>query len=117
MNNILRGNIYLVDFGESIGSEQGGVRPAVVIQNNAGNKFAPTVIVLPLTSKSKKSMPTHLSVGTAEGLVRQSIIEGEQIRTIDKTRLIKYIGTFNQSVMMKINRIIAVSLGLQLAIA
>lgn len=95
---IKKGEIYLVDFDDGRGSEQGGVRPAVVVQNDIGNKHSPTTIVCPLTSRIKKNMPTHVSLTTADGSVeRPSTVLCEQVRTTDKTRLLKKLGEiYNQ---------------------
>lgn len=117
MGNILRGDIYYADLSPVVGSEQGGMRPVVVIQNDIGNKYSPTVIVLPLTSQIKKYMPTHLNVNKDSGLFMDSTVEGEQIRTIDKSRLKRYIGTFPRDVMTEINKIVAISLALSLSTA
>ena len=90
---VKRGDIYLVDFGKAQGSEQGGIRPAVIVQNDIGNKYSPTTIVCPLTSKAKKEMPTHVHLSSYDGTVEKpSVALCEQIQTTDKTRLIKKLG-------------------------
>lgn len=89
-----RGDIYLANLDPYIGSEQGGTRPVVVLQNNAGNFFSPTLIVAPITSRSGKrpDLPTHYYVDSARGLDCPALVLLEQIKTIDKRRVIKYIG-------------------------
>lgn len=111
---IQRGDIYYADLGNAVGSEQGGTRPVVVIQNDIGNKFSPTVIVAPITSKThKKHMPTHVDVQPYEsGLPLPSVILLEQLRTLDKTRLYQYVGAVGGHAMEKINRALLVSLGI-----
>ncbi len=93
MNNdgVKRGQIYIADLNPVRGSEQGGIRPVVVIQNDAGNMFSPTVIVAAITAKDKKNIPTHVYL-KSEALFKESVALLEQIRTIDKCRLIEYIG-------------------------
>ena len=91
-------DILQVDFGETIGSEQGGVRPAVVVQNNKGNKYSPTVLVIPITSKIRKLyLPTHYLVHKTDnnGLDRDSMLVGEQLKAIDRTRIKYKRGSFN----------------------
>ena len=107
-----RGQIYLADLSPVVGSEQGGVRPVVVIQNEWGNRHSPTVIVAAITSKlDKNKIPTHVPV-TVAGLGKNSVVLLEQIRTIDKRRLIGFVGILEDSVMEKIDRAIAVSVGI-----
>jgi len=89
--SIKRGQIYIADLNPVRGSEQGGIRPVVVIQNEIGNKFSPTVIVAAITAKDKKNIPTHVYL-KSEALFKESVALLEQIRTIDKCRLIEYIG-------------------------
>lgn len=91
MNTVKRGEIYYADLSPVIGSEQGGVRPVVIIQNDKGNKYSPTTIVAPITSKKKTRIPTHVLINNP-CLKRTSLILLEQIRSIDKTRLKEYIG-------------------------
>ncbi|SDB03918.1 type II toxin-antitoxin system PemK/MazF family toxin [Butyrivibrio sp. INlla16] len=115
MNDIKRGDIYLADLGEGIGSEQHGVRPVLVVQNNIGNKYSPTVTVLPITTKIHKSrgLPTHVMIDHMGGLDEKSSIMAEQISTIDKTKLFTYIGTIPEDAMKKdINEAIRIQLGL-----
>jgi len=111
---IHRGDIYLVDLCNAIGSEQGGVRPAIVVQNEVGNQFAPTTIVCPLTSKQKKNIVTHVLLTPGDcGIREESTVLCEQLRTVDKERLIKKIGeVHNIEKLQAINNKIIVSLGL-----
>lgn len=113
MKRILRGDIYYADLGPVVGSEQNGPRPVVVLQNNTGNRYSPTVIVATVTSRcsSKKHLPTH--VGLSEVfLPNNSIVLLEQIRTIDKLRLKDYLGKLDKSTMQRIERALAISLGM-----
>lgn len=113
VNTIYRGQIWYVDLGESIGSEQGGMRPCTIIQNNLGNKYAPTVIIAPITNAvhNKSNIPTHVNIGTYCGLNTESIVLLEQIRTVDKRRLKTYIGDCNKKDMIKINKAYKISGG------
>lgn len=109
---IKRGDIVYVNFDPIIGSEQGGPRPAVVIQNDIGNRHAPTVIIAPITSKTKKSnLPTHVKL-TSKCLERNSVALLEQIKTIDKTRIEDYIGTLADEEMKMIDKALRISLGM-----
>ena len=92
MESINRGDIYYVDFGYGVGSEQGGIRPAIILQNNKGNHYAPTVMVAPITTAKKHKLPTHVLVYPKDGMRVTSIALYEQIMTIDKTRLVNKIG-------------------------
>ncbi|MFR9310053.1 type II toxin-antitoxin system PemK/MazF family toxin [Hydrogeniiclostridium mannosilyticum] len=110
---IKRGEIYYADLSPVIGCEQGGIRPVLIIQNNVGNHYSPTVIAAAITSRRKKRMPTHVLLMNREpGLYVNSRIMLEQIRTIDCTRLIRYIGSLDDDIMQKVDRAIMVSLGL-----
>ncbi|MDF1494533.1 type II toxin-antitoxin system PemK/MazF family toxin [Caproiciproducens sp. CPB-2] len=110
---ILRGDLYYADLNPVVGSEQGGIRPVLIIQNDVGNKHSPTTIVAAITSKPGKAMlPTHCPLPTGNGLDRDSLILLEQIRTIDKRRIKDYIGALRQEDMLKIDRALAVSVGL-----
>ena len=113
-HNIKRGDIFFVDFGITVGSVQGRLRPVVVIQNDTGNKHSPTLIVATITSKAnkKRQMPTHI-VFNMEGLTRESIVQLEQITTIDKQQLINYVGTMPEAVMKKIDNAAKISLALE----
>lgn len=110
----LRGDMYYADLGRGIGSEQEGHRPVVIIQNNIGNKHSPTVIVAAISSKVgvKPKLPTHYFVNAENGLELPSIILMEQIRTIDKKRLARYIGRLDQGHIRGMNHALAVSIGL-----
>ena len=113
---IKRGDMFYADLSPVVGSEQGGIRPVLVIQNNIGNKYSPTVIVSAITSKlGKNKLPTHIELDSEEfGLKSDSIILTEQIRTIDKSRLKEKIGHINdQTVMTKIDNALGVSFGLE----
>ncbi len=112
---IKRGDIFYADLSPVIGSEQGGVRPVVVIQNDVGNKYSPTIIVAAITSQlNKAKLPTHVNVD-AKGvpLPKNSVILLEQIRTIDKKRLREKIGRFGENIMTEIDESIKVSLNLR----
>lgn len=109
-----RGDIYIADLGRGVGSEQHGRRPVVIIQNNTGNRFSPTVIVAAISSKVsiKAKLPTHCHLGTGVGLDDSSIVMLEQLRTVDKRRLTKYIGRLENVQMHLLDRALAVSVGL-----
>ena len=112
---IKRGDIYYADLSPVVGSEQGGIRPVLIVQNNVGNKFSPTVIAAAITSQiNKAKMPTHIEIGAADyGLSKDSVILLEQVRTIDKTRLKERIGHLNDHLMNRVNEAIEISLGLE----
>ena len=104
-----RGDIYYANLDPVIGSEQGGIRPVVIIQNNTGNHYSPTTIVAAITSKEDKAkVPTHVRV-KVEGLSRTSIILLEQIRTIDKSRLRSYVNTLPNETMGAVDEALAIS--------
>ena len=112
---VRRGDMYYADLSPVIGSEQGGIRPVLVIQNDMGNKHSPTVIVSAITSQQNKSkLPTHIELGSQElGLKSDSILLTEQIRTIDKSRLKEKIGHIDDNrIMNRINNALGVSFGL-----
>lgn len=111
---VKRGDIYYADLSPVIGSEQGGIRPVLIVQNDIGNKYSPTVIAAAITSqKYKTSLPTHISVHSSEcGLAKDSIVLLEQVRTIDKTRLKEHMGTLDITEMNKIDKALSVSFGL-----
>lgn len=113
--NILRGDVYYANLNPVIGSEQGGYRPVLIIQNDMGNKHSPTVIVAAITSKSKAKadFPTHCYVNSCYGMECNSIILLEQIRTIDKQRLGDYVDSLDEAVMQRVNQALAISLNLQ----
>ncbi|PLS19665.1 PemK family transcriptional regulator [Bacillus sp. M6-12] len=111
---VKRGEIYFANLGEGIGSEQNGIRPVLIIQNDVGNKYSPTTIGALITSMSKKlDLPVHLEICKEESCLPQnSVILLEQIRTIDKKRLIRKISKLDDSIMEDINERLKVSLGL-----
>ena len=111
---IKRGELYYADLSPVIGSEQGGVRPVIVIQNNIGNKYSPTIIVAAITSQiNKAKLPTHIEISANEyGLSKDSVILLEQIRTIDKKRIREKIGCLDNNMMLKVDNGIQISLGL-----
>ncbi len=111
---VRRGDIYYADLSPVIGSEQGGVRPVLIVQNDVGNKFSPTVIAAAITSQRDKSkLPTHISLSSDEcGLSRDSVVLLEQIRTIDKKRLKEKMGKIDDGSMREIDRALSVSFGL-----
>lgn len=110
---VKRGELYYADLSPVVGSEQGGIRPVLVIQNDIGNKYSPTVITAPITSKlNKAKLPTHIELSSKDyGLEKDSVILLEQIRTIDKTRLKEKIGELNTIKMNQVNRAMMISLG------
>lgn len=110
----LRGDIFFADLSPVIGSEQGGVRPVLVVQNDVGNKFSPTVIVAAITSKiSKAQLPIHVEVTREDhGLDRDSVVLCEQVRTIDKGRLREKIAHLEGETMTKVDDALMISLGL-----
>ncbi|MGC4019947.1 MAG: type II toxin-antitoxin system PemK/MazF family toxin [Muricomes sp.] len=109
---IWRGDIYHADLSPVYGSEQGGYRPVLIIQNNRGNQYSPTVIVAAITSKTKTKLPTHVKLGDIVGLEKNSVVLLEQLRTIDKKRLKKYVGTLDSVHMKKINVALRTSTGI-----
>ena len=110
--DIKRGYLYYADLSPVVGSEQGGVRPVLIIQNDIGNKYSPTVIVAAITSQiNKAKLPTHIEISANEyGLNKDSVILLEQIRTIDKSRLIEFIGVLNESEMNRITEALRISI-------
>ena len=110
--NIRRGDIYYADLSPVVGSEQGGVRPVLVIQNNVGNRHSPTVICAAITSKMNKAkLPTHIEISTRDyKIVKNSVILLEQIRTIDKQRLKEYVCHIDSAMMQKVDKAIRISL-------
>ena len=111
---IKRGDIYYADLSPVIGSEQGGVRPVLIVQNDIGNKYSPTVIAAAITSQiNKAKLPTHIEINAQEyGLLKDSVILLEQIRTIDKKRLREKIGRIDEELMDKVNEALSISFGL-----
>ena len=113
---VKRGDMFYADLSPVVGSEQGGIRPVLVIQNDTGNKYSPTVIVSAITSQlNKNKLPTHIELDTKEfGLKSNSVILAEQIRTIDKSRLKEKIGHIDDTkIMNRINNALGVSFGLE----
>lgn len=109
---VLRGEIYYADLSPAFGSEQGGLRPVLIVQNNVGNRHAPTTIIAPLTSRlTKKPLPTHVEF-SCEHLSQDSVALLEQIRTIDKSRLKQRMGWVSSEVMEQVNKAMMISLGL-----
>ena len=112
---IKRGDMFYADLSPVVGSEQGGIRPVLIIQNDTGNKYSPTVIAAAITSQTGKSkLPTHIEIGSKEnGLKSDSVVLAEQIRTIDKSRLKEKIGHIDDRLVMnKVNNAIGISFGL-----
>ena len=111
---IKRGEIYYADLSPVVGSEQGGIRPVLIIQNNVGNKYSPTVIAAAITSRGTKAkLPTHIKLYAQEsGLSKDSVVLLEQIRTIDKTRLKEKMGTLSPYEMYKVDEALSISFGL-----
>ena len=114
-NEIKRGEIYYADLSPVIGSEQGGTRPILIIQNNVGNKYSSTTIIAAaITSKTDKSnFPTHLKLNNVKGLNNNSLLLLEQVRTIDCSRIKSYIGKLSDETMEKVNKALCVSLALR----
>lgn len=112
--NVKRGDIYYADLSPVVGSEQGGVRPVLIVQNDIGNRFSPTVIAAAITSQQDKSkLPTHIKLSAENcGLSKNSIVLLEQIRTIDKKRLQEKMGQLDPMAMEEINTALSVSFGL-----
>ena len=112
---IKRGDIYYANLNPVIGSEQGGTRPVLIISNDIGNKHSPTVIVAPITSRvhTKAKLPTHTLIKDFEDLDKNSIILFEQIRTIDKQRLRKYVGMLSTVIMARADKALAISISLR----
>ncbi|MDD4165184.1 MAG: type II toxin-antitoxin system PemK/MazF family toxin [Eubacteriales bacterium] len=120
-NGIRRGDIYYADLSPVVGSEQGGIRPVLIVQNDVGNRYSPTVIAAAITSQTSKArLPTHIEVmgealsgGSGEcGLAKNSVILLEQIRTLDKRRLKEKMGHLDDRTMQQVNEAITVSFGL-----
>ncbi len=114
MMTVRRGDIYYADLSPVVGSEQGGVRPVLIVQNDVGNKFSPTVIAAAITSqRDKTNLPTHIEVDARDcGLAKDSIVLLEQVRTIDKRRLREKMGARDDGSMGKVNEALSVSFGL-----
>lgn len=113
-NSVKRGDIFYADLSPVVGSEQGGVRPVLIVQNDTGNRHSPTVIAAAITSQTGKArLPTHISVSPLHcGLPKESVILLEQVRTLDKRRLREKMGRLDEEVMKQVDTAIAVSFGL-----
>ena len=113
-NSVKRGDIFYADLSPVVGSEQGGVRPVLIVQNDTGNRHSPTVIAAAITSQTGKArLPTHISLlANSSGLPKDSVVLLEQIRTLDKKRLRERMGHVGESVMEQVDTAIAVSFGL-----
>ncbi len=112
-SQIRRGDIYYADLSPVVGSEQGGVRPVLIIQNDVGNRYSPTVIAAAITSRTGKTkLPTHIEISTETGLARTSVVLLEQVRTLDKRRLRDRMGHIDENTMTRVNDAISVSFGL-----
>lgn len=110
---VKRGDIFFADLSPVIGSEQDGIRPVLVVQNDFGNKYSPTVIVLPITSKEKTNLPTHIPIKST-GLKKDSYILTEQIRTLDKSRLKDKIGIVDVNTLNKVKVALKISLNIRM---
>ena len=113
--SVKRGEIYYADLSPVVGSEQGGVRPVLIVQNDVGNRYSPTVIAAAITSQQDKSrLPTHISINAQScGLARNSVVLLEQVRTIDKKRLKERMGELDSGSMTQVNNALTVSFGLR----
>jgi len=114
MVNVKRGDIFFAELSPVVGSEQGGIRPVLIIQNDIGNQYSPTTIVAAITGQiTKAKLPTHVEISAKEsGLTKDSVVLTEQVRTIDKKRLKEKVSSVDESMMKKINHALEVSLGL-----
>ena len=112
--SVKRGDIFYADLSPVVGSEQGGTRPVLIVQNDTGNKHSPTVIAAAITSQlNKAKLPTHIElIGKSVGLTKDSVVLLEQIRTIDKRRLREHMGRLDDTMMNRVDEAIAVSFGL-----
>lgn len=111
-NYIYRGEVYFADLSPVIGSEQGGVRPVLVLQNNVGNRYSPTIIVAAITAQHKKPLPTHVEIQGIDALSKRSVALLEQLRTIDRSRLRERVGRLNDQVIRQVDEALKVSVGL-----
>lgn len=113
VKQVRKGELYFADLSGTVGSEQDGVRPVLIIQNDVGNRNSPTTIIAPLTSKHEKAgLPTHITLDKRCGLPEKSLVLLEQIRTIDKCRLRGYIGTADTEMMKRVDDCIKISFGI-----
>ena len=113
-NSVKRGDIFYADLSPVVGSEQGGVRPVLIVQNDTGNRHSPTVIAAAITSQTGKArLPTHIELSAnTSGLPKESVVLLEQIRTLDKRRLREHMGRLDEAQMQRVDNAIAVSFGL-----
>ena len=110
---IRRGDLFYADLNPVVGSEQGGIRPVLVIQNDVGNHFSPTVVAAAITSrKAKNSLPTHILLENVQGLAPTSLLLLDQLRTIDRKRLRGYIGRISKEKMLEVDAALAISIGI-----
>lgn len=114
-SNVRRGDIFYADLSPVVGSEQGGTRPVLIVQNDTGNRHSPTVIAAAITSQTGKArLPTHITVhGSEAGLSKDSVILLEQIRTLDKRRLREHMGRLSEEQMSRVDQALQVSFGLR----
>lgn len=113
-NRVKRGDVYYADLNPIYGSEQGGIRPVLIIQNNMGNAYSPTVIIAPISSVNKKRfLPVHVGVNDNGILPKSSVILTEQIRTIDRSRLMEFIGTLSEDFMKEVDQALRISIGVE----
>lgn len=113
-DEIKRGDMFYANLDPVSGSEQGGSRPVLIVQNNVGNRFSPTVVVAAITSKTDKApLPTHVPLNGIPGLEKNSLLLLEQIRTIDRIRLKGHIGTLDERIMETVDQALSISVGLQ----
>jgi mRNA interferase MazF len=111
---IKRGDIYYADLGQTVGSEQGFSRPVLVVQNNVGNRYSPTIIIAPLTGNIRKTnMPTHVFIPRVGGLRHDSLALVEQLRAVDRMRLDGYVGCISEESQMEIDTALAVAIGIE----
>ena len=114
MKEIKRGQIWYADLSPVVGSEQGGYRPVLIIQNDIGNRYSPTIIGAVITSRhTKADLPTHIWLNAECGLPKESMVECEQVRTLDKKRLKDFMGTVSKEVMQEIDKGLKISFGLR----
>ena len=114
MKEIKRGQIWYCDLSPVVGSEQGGLRPVLIIQNDIGNRYSPTVIGAVITSrKTKANLPTHIWLNSECGLPKESMVECEQVRTLDKKRLKDFMGQVSEEVMQEIDKGLKISFALR----
>ena len=114
-NIVRRGEIYYADLSPVVGSEQGGMRPVLIVQNDVGNRYSPTVIAAAITSQQNKArLPTHIEIeARTYGLTKNSVVLLEQVRTLDKRRLRERMGCLDEKAMQRVDGVIAISLGLK----